>query len=377
MRILHLSLDEKFIDSAIEQFNLIQGVESVFCVKSDLDTLKYINSPGVRIIHTMEEIIDFANNGNFDYIIMHSLWMGPKWVASLKVPILWNSWGYDIYSDKSDIIAKPIHLSLYKPKTRKAAEKKAKTLHDRLVIFLRKFGILSQRQKRYNSIIKKIPYLSVVLPIEFDFIQKKCPHFNFFPFRYIDPSERIPFKAYTKTTTSILLGNSLDPTNNHIDILDIMEKRHIQCNVYIPISYPDNLDTYKKNLKAFASKLKYVNVRFIEDFIPKSEYFRIIDECCAAIFGHIRQQAIGNIFHFFYSGKKTLFYEDSVNYKYFQKESFKVFSIEHDLTQEIFSKPLSEDIQKYNHDLVCKDENYKSYMSQLQSFFDNLTKADC
>ena len=41
MRIAHISLDEKFIDCAINQFSLLKGVDSVFCVKTENSTLKY------------------------------------------------------------------------------------------------------------------------------------------------------------------------------------------------------------------------------------------------------------------------------------------------------------------------------------------------
>lgn len=375
MRIAHISLDEKFIDCAINQFSLLKGVDSVFCVKTENSTLKYIKSPDVKLFQTFDEIVEFINNDHFDYVVFHSFCIPQNKVESLNVPILWNSWGYDIYSDESNVLAKPITLSLYKPKTRAAANIKPKTLHDRILILARKFGIVSKRQKKYDALISKIPYLSVVLPIEFDYIHKKYPHFKFFPFRYIDPSESIAFTPYTKATTSILLGNSVDPTNNHIDILSILEKRNIQCTVYIPISYPSNQETYKKALKSFAATLKTVKVRFLEDFIPKEEYFKIIDECSVAIFGHIRQQAVGNIFRMLYTGKKILMYKDSVGYNYFKQHNVKIFNIEDDLHQDFFEKPLDIESQKANYTFVLNDENFEAYIKSLQGFFDNITKV--
>ena len=375
MRIVHISLDEKFIDCAIEQFSDLHGVESEFCVCAPGDKAKLVKSPNIRIFHTSEQIVNYANGNHFDYAVLHSLCLSPRILSKLQMPILWSSWGYDIYSDESNVLAKPITLSLYKPKTRAAANIKPKTLHDRIVILARKFGIVSKRQKKYDALISKIPYLSVVLPIEFDYIHKKHPHFKFFPFRYIDPSESIAFTPYTKATTSILLGNSVDPTNNHIDILSILEKRNIQCTVYIPISYPSNQETYKKALKSFAATLKTVKVRFLEDFIPKEEYFKIIDECSVAIFGHIRQQAVGNIFRMLYTGKKILMYKDSVGYNYFKQHNVKIFNIEDDLHQDFFEKPLDIESQKANYTFVLNDENFETYIKSLQGFFDNITKV--
>lgn len=372
MRIVHISLDEKFIDCAIDQFKLLNGVESTFCAQTGSDEFKFIKSTGVKLFHTADEVIDFANQGNFDYAILHSMCYAPRILLRLNVPILWCSWGYDIYSDKSEDIQKLFSMTLYKPMTRRAASIGPRNFKERLSLILRKFGILSKRQKRYNSLLKKIPYLSVVLKDEYKAAQDTYPHFKYFPFRYMTPDESFPYVPFHGKERSILLGNSLDPNNNHIDLLKLLEERKIHCKVYIPISYPKEYVEYKTKLKEFAATLKTITVVFLEDFLPKQEYFRIFDECSIAIFGHLRQQAIGNVYHIFYSGKKALFFKDSLNYKYLSDFGFKVFNVEDDLTQDIFENPLNEEVQKHNHKLVVNDENYDSYMQNLQAFFDNL-----
>lgn len=372
MRIVHISLDEKFIDCAIDQFKQLNNVESVFCAQTGADSFTFIKNPDVKLFHSADEVIDFANQEQFDYAILHSMCFAPRILLRLNKPILWCSWGYDIYSDKRDDLQKLFSISLYKPMTRKAADIGPKNFKEKVSLFLRIFGILSNRQKRYNELIKKISYLSVVLKNEFEAARKLHPHLKYFPFRYMSLDDAMPYVRYQGKERSILLGNSLDPTNNHIDLLKLLEERQIQCKVYIPISYPKEFITYKKRLKEFAANLKYVSPIFLEDFIPKEDYFRIFDECSVAIFGHMRQQAIGNVYHIFYSGKKAFFYKDSLNYKYLKNAGFQIFNVEDDLTQEIFNEPLCEEIQKQNYNLVQKDENYKEYMQKLQAFFNQL-----
>lgn len=374
MRVIHISLDEKFIDCAINQFNQLKGVESVFCAQTKNDSFKFIKSEDVKLFHTDDELIDYVNEQGFDYVIMHSMCFAPKKLLRLNAPILWNSWGYDIYSDKTEKIEKILPMNLYKPLTRKAADKKPATVKDKVAVFLRKFGFRSNRQKVFDQLVKKIPYISVVLPKEFEAIHERDPHFKFFPFRYMDPGESYSFELNTRKDQSILLGNSLDPNNNHIDLLNILEKRQIKCKVYIPISYPE-VENYKKKLKAFAQKLKFVTVRFLEDFIPKEEYFSILDECSVAIFGHIRQQAVGNIYHMFYRGRKVFMFKDSIGYKFFKEQGLKIFSVEDDLQASIFEETLSEADQRTNHQFVYNDENYETYISELQSFFDKVQKV--
>ena len=168
---------------------------------------------------------------------------------------------------------------------------------------------------------------------------------------------------------------TVHPNNNHIDLLSILENKRIKCTAYIPISYPNNQEKYKEHLKSFVQKLRFVSVRFLENFIPREEYFKIIDECSVAIFGHIRQQAVGNIFRMLYTGKKILMYKDSVGYNYFKQHNVKIFNIEDDLHQDFFEKTLDIESQKANYTFVLNDENFETYIKSLQGFFDNITKV--
>ena len=109
--------------------------------------------------------------------------------------------------------------------------------------------------------------------------------------------------------------------------------------------------------------------------MPLSDYYKIIDGCSVAIFGHIRQQAIGNIFRMFYTGKKILLYKNSIAYNYFQKKNLHLFTIEDDLQASIFEAPLSIEKQKINYDFANDDDNFEKHMATLQTFFDQLQKS--
>lgn len=372
LKIIHICSDEKFIDSTIKQFDLLKGIESTFCAQTKLPAFKFIKNPIVKRFSEPSDIIDFANKDNFDIAVLHSLCYKPKILNQLKIPIFWASWGFDIYSDYGDFIQKPLSLSLYKPLSKKFAENYPKTFHDKLSVFLRKFGILSNRQKEFNALINKISYISVVLPTEFEMIKTKYPHLKRFDFHYKAPNPQKDSQP-SQISNKILLGNSLNPTNNHLDILNALEKKKIKCEVYLPISYPDNYTAYKNELKSFASQLKYVTAHFIEDFMPKQEYFNIIDQCGVAIFGHIRQQAIGNIRHMLLEGKKVLLYSNSIAYKYYSSYNLKLFSIENDLDQSLFQAALPIEDQERNFQFFQKKDNYELYIEELQRFFDNLT----
>ena len=109
----------------------------------------------------------------------------------------------------------------------------------------------------------------------------------------------------------------------------------------------------------------------MEDFIPKEEYFRIIDQCGVAIFGHVRQQAVGNISHMLLKGKKVFLYKDSIIYKSFTSLNYKLFSLEDDLNPSIFQSSLPIVDQMSNFQLIKDRNNYSTYIENLQQFFDN------
>ena len=376
MRIAHLSLDEKFIDCAIEQFSDLHDVESEFCVCAEGAKAKLVKSPDIKIFHTSEQIVSYVNENHFDYAVLHSLCLSPRILSKLQMPILWCSWGYDIYSDKKATKRKPIVLDLFKPLTRKALGPQQTTFKEKLKYLLLKIGYKSSLQKHHDAFLKKISYLSVVLPEEFEMVKKNFKQLRFFPFRYVDKDNGALNHNILSPTKSILLGNSLDPTNNHIDILQSLENIKVHCKVYIPISYPNVPGPYKKRLKEFAEHLQYVTPIFLEEFIPREQYFDIINECSIAIFGHIRQQAVGNILHMFCEGRKIFLYKDSIAYKHFYNAGAKIFSIENDLEPTIFDSVLGEDIQNKNRSIVRNEDYYATYIKQLQAFFDNLANSE-
>lgn len=375
MRIVHISLDEKFIDCAIEQFSDLHGVESEFCVCAPGDKAKLVKSPNIRIFHTSEQIVNYANGNHFDYAVLHSLCLSPRILSKLQMPILWSSWGYDIYSDKKNAKCRPVVLDLFKPLTRKALGPQQRTFKEKIKYALLKVGYKSSWQKHHDAFLKKISYLSVVLPEEFEMVKKNFNQLKFYPFRYVDKDNGALNHNILSPTKSILLGNSLDPANNHIDILQSLENLKVNCKVYIPISYPDVPGPYKKRLKEFAKRLQHVTPIFLEEFIPREKYFAIINECSIAFFGHIRQQAVGNILHMLCEGRKIFLYKDSIAYKHFCNAGAKIFSIENDLEPTIFDSVLDEDIQNKNRSVVYNEEYYETYIKQLQTFFDNLANS--
>ena len=376
MRIAHLCPDEKFIDIAIDIFSNITNVKSDFYVATD-NTVNLVKNKNIKIVDKSFKTIQEINAQSYDYVIIHSLYFfRQKLLAKLKPEIIAITWGYDIESDYSDFIKMVIPLNLFKPYTRKAIS--VRPINEKIQKVLKTIDCkIRTWQKQYDKLIKKISYMSTVLPNEFDIIKEKNQHLKNFAFDYMDPKANVDFNFNTNINNNILVGNSLLPTNNHIDILNTLEQRKIKCNAYIPLAYPNgsfeqfNSEFYKNEIKKFCNNLKYVHPIFLETYMDKYEYFKIIDNCSCAIFGQLRQEATSNINHLLYTGKKIFMYKDGLDYQYYSKNA-KIFTIDTELTFDIFDTYLEYEYQEQNYNFIHNKENYQKYIENLNNFFNNL-----
>ncbi len=103
----------------------------------------------------------------------------------------------------------------------------------------------------------------------------------------------------------ILLGNSADPLNNHLEILDSLKPyRNENIEIICPLSYGAN-DEYIKKIKFHAKNIFKDKFKPLLELIPYKEYLEILKSIDIAIFAHKNQQAYGNIIQLLGMGKKV------------------------------------------------------------------------
>jgi dTDP-N-acetylfucosamine:lipid II N-acetylfucosaminyltransferase len=117
--------------------------------------------------------------------------------------------------------------------------------------------------------------------------------------------------------TVILVGNSADPSNNHLDSFSLLEKFSDQnIEIISPLSYGNK--KYAK--KVIESGRKIFGDKFVplENFLPLDSYIDLLKNVDIAVFSHRRQQAMGNITTLLGMGKKVYIRDDIVTWKYFE-----------------------------------------------------------
>ena len=105
--------------------------------------------------------------------------------------------------------------------------------------------------------------------------------------------------------------------------------------------------------------------KILDTFVPYKEYCNLVESCSHAIFGVIRQQAMGNIFICLRSGVKLFLYKNSMVYEFLKQEGYIVYTIDEDLTDDGLSFPLSKEEAKHNYDLYKSKVPHENYSTDF------------
>ena len=119
-----------------------------------------------------------------------------------------------------------------------------------------------------------------------------------------------------KSTLKIWLGNSDTPTNNHLDAFDILEKlKHQNIEIICPLNY-GNIQ-YAKLISAEGKRMFGEKFKPLLGYIPRDEYYDLMDTVDVAYMPHRRGQAGGNIIAFIKKGVRIVMNDQSSIYKLF------------------------------------------------------------
>ncbi|NVO18753.1 MAG: TDP-N-acetylfucosamine:lipid II N-acetylfucosaminyltransferase [Bacteroidetes bacterium] len=138
----------------------------------------------------------------------------------------------------------------------------------------------------------------------------------------------------------ILVGNSADPSNFHLDTLEMISKfKHQPIKIYCPLSYYYD-KVYIKTV------IENGHLHFGENFIPilnmmsSQEYISLLKCVDVGIMNHNRQQALGNILPLLYLGKKVYLRKDVSTFNFLTSLGCIVYDI-----SEIFPSKFEEFIE--------------------------------
>lgn len=163
--------------------------------------------------------------------------------------------------------------------------------------------------------------------------------------------------------TNILVGNSADPSNHHIDVLNkLLPYKSDDVRIYVPLSYGDN--AYAETVVTYGQK--QFGDKFIPllNFIPFEKYLELLGEIDIALFNHRRQQGMGNITTLLGLGKKVYMRSDVTPWEFFNKLGVHVFDI-----NQIDPAPLETAKSTKNRQIISSHFTKERLIQQLEGIF--------
>ena len=368
--ILHIFPDEKFFEEVADFYDSLPNIDNrYYFFNSDSNyVFKYIkNANRVRRFFILTDYIKELRKKDIDIVLFHSM-AGRKFLyANLlrkNVKIIWWAWGFDLY-ERYGPLSPIIEIDLFKPLTKKFVENKGLRKEKKWTLYFNnsiyKF-ILSYLRKRA---ISRVSLFLPCIPIEFDILRKSCPYFKggmaINPFNlYVNATQK------SKNVGNILIGNSLTYTNNHLDVFEHLYNVNLDegRKYIIPVNYGKGYGGVDNLISA--SHFRDNQVIWLKDFIPIGEYNNLLNTVSHAIFGVVRQQALGNIYICLLGGAKIFLYKDSMVAQQLKHDGYIFFTIEEDLNEQSLSECLSLDEVLHNYNV------YKKSMSSCGT--DNVIK---
>lgn len=358
IRMLHLVQDDKFIQTVIPAFEKRTDIISnyVYYRWKHNVPLQFVQKwEKIRVIDDCKEMIAELQSDNYDVLYLHSLsislWQLLKYVPAEK-KIIWWSWGYDIYSPGPYGIRNNfLTIKTILPIT-EAAQRNLNTVINKLknLCISTIMGIMWHHYKRY--IAQRIDYFRPVFHTEYDLMRLvKDFRAKEFYFPRLD-SKIVNHADYPVNATegSIQICNSATSVGNHLDVWESI-KRFVpqERKIIMPLSYGS------KQYASFVKKQigsEHKNIETLEHFLPREEYFKLINQCTYFVHGAIRQHAMGNIYNALLSGRKVFLFKDSIIYKHLIKSGFIVFAIE-EIDEDSFNTPLT--MEQLNKNIMARE----------------------
>lgn len=362
INLLHIVREYKFYKPVSKDYEKSSYYNNLYLFYQQKDYnkeyLKFENVKEVTIADSSRFVLEFIDKNKVDAVFFHSVSV-VDWKLISKIPsnvvIIWWAWGYELYS-KYGVLQPFININQYKKYTSEYLAydnnmlKVAKECIKSIARFTKSLYYANYKIKA----LKNINYIKTVTNVEFSVLHSisSLSHMRNFH-GPVDLSSRInPLTIAFKKPGIILIGNSASATNNHLDIIYKINLLNISDRkIIVPLSYGDT--KYKVFLKNTIRNNPEIslNIEYLESFLDVDEYNNLFTRVSHAVFGVIRQQAMGNIRLCLLNGVKIFLFRESIAYKELKNKGYVVFSIEEDLNMAELSQPLSKEEAIYNCNL--------------------------
>ncbi len=353
MPILHLCLDEKFINFARKVYEAAYPDQNEWHVYRPKDgPLKHVHPSGdVRPVSPdwlASSVAKQAVNAA-DVVVIHYLDQAfvPLLQATSPKFAVWHSWGEDLYP-----LLRARMPSLYLPTTtrlmRRLRARQALNPGQLAGKLKKRFAAARNGDSGIRAALQKLDVASMT-PGEFDTFQRCWPGLKtrFQYFHYYSVEDSFLPGPDRMTGRDILLGNSASGSNNHMEALEMLGELDLtDRRVFCPLSYGDA--SYARAVTSYGKKKLGDNFYPMTNFLALADYYAMIESCGFVFLNHVRQQAVGTIGAALYKGASVFLRPENPALTYFRETGATLFEVEEfDL-----SKVLGEEVVTHNRNCL-------------------------
>lgn len=217
-----------------------------------------------------------------------------------------------------------------------------------------------------KQVIKKMGNLVTYLKGDYELAQKWYGAKGHYHECFMYPSNL--YKEYdilpkAHDVINIQIGNSADPTNNHLEILEMLVQYKDQnIKIFAPLSYGDM--EYAKTIATRGKEMFGDKFTPLLQFMPFENYLELLGQIDIAVFAHKRQQAMGNTITLLGLGKKVYMRSDVTPWPFFMSIGVNVLDVE-----QLDIKFLSEGEARRNKETISGYFSEKKLIEQYTEIF--------
>lgn len=256
---------------------------------------------------------------------------------------IWSMWGADVYFHKN----------------------KTNSLKDNVI------------DNIMRHTIAKLPVITGYIPGDFEIVKShyRC-NAIYIQSKYPSPVDIESIKAITVNqkkqgaSTTIMVGNSADPSNGHIDAFAQLSKyRNEKIKILSVLSYGGS-HKYIHSVIESGRRIFGKNFIPVTDYLSFEDYLNLISSVDILFFNHKRQQGFGNLIIFFALEKKVFISCNVTPYDYYKSIGISLFAIEkiQNMSFSEFVQVDTYDMQR-NRAIILKEINLTNIKNQWNCVF--------
>ncbi len=302
MKLLHLLVDDKFVDMAIREFEAVAPGQHDWVVLGGRKPFKHVKDARVRCLdqEAFSRAVICSNVRGVICHVMTPAHLGALAAVPVDTQVVWIGWGYDYYGLLNDAFSDGLLL----PETALLAARLAAPAPDAAArapvpTVLSHARPYRRPGMRELGALARVDIFSPVIDTEYHLVRR---HASGFGARYLrwnygtaEDDFMLPCGLPSTPGRNLLVGNSATLTNNHVELFDRI-RRHADIDgrmVVVPLSYGD--PTYRDYILKAGKALFGAAFVPLVDFMPKDRYIELLGSCGHVMMNHVRQQGLGNL----------------------------------------------------------------------------------